>query len=80
MTKYTVLIGFNAPDPGGKRDAKGRSVEVRFDADTSITEGDVSPKALDALLAQGAIKAEGEEAPLDTPPPSEARGKKSSRA
>lgn len=65
MPQYKVLVGTNAPDPSGRRDEKGKPVEVRFEAGDVVAESSISSSALKALVAQGAFVAhEGEpEAP-----------------
>lgn len=54
--KYTVLVGCNAPDPSGARNANGRPLEVRFEAGTEIDETAVTPVSLAALLSIGAVR------------------------
>jgi hypothetical protein len=56
MAKYIVRVGSNAPDPSGKRDLKGRPVEVRFEEGDEITDQSVTPKDLATLIKTGAIE------------------------
>jgi len=62
MPKYIVRVGSSVPDPAGKRDLKGRPVEVRFEEGDEISDQSVSPSALTVLLKSGAIE------PITDPP------------
>ena len=56
MPKYIVRAGFNTHAPGGTRLTNGRMAEVRFEIGDEITEQSVTPKAIETLLAAGAIE------------------------
>lgn len=57
--RYTVLNGFNCPDPTGARDEHGRPKEVRFEIGAEIAPGDVLPASLKTLIEVGAVRPVG---------------------